>query len=289
MTRLKMHVVRAASVPALSWSPCLLLDAYSATANIRLPSIFSEHMVLQAEMAVPAWGWADRNETLRVSIAGQIHKTQADSQGHGRVTLEPLPTGPYTSLVVQGTHRQTVHDVLIGDSIKNGYAPYVTESLQGKVNVAHLVAFGMIGKKDADAEAFCAKFKDSDYALIHYNDGLHSLPPRITDEQFGVGLTAMLKHLKTVTPRVIWATTTPAPDLANSLGPESQNEMIITRNAMSKQIAAKFNIPVNDLYELVIGDREQLQKFGNVHFTPEGSAKMGKQIAALILDALETK
>ena len=58
---------------------------------------------------------------------------------------------------------------------------------------------------------------------------------------------------------------------------------------MSKQIAAKFNIPVNDLYELVIGDREQLQKFGNVHFTPEGSAKMGKQIAALILDALETK
>jgi hypothetical protein len=179
--------------------------------------------------------------------------------------------------------------LLIGDSIKNGYAPYVTESLQGKVNVAHLVAFGMIGKKDADAEAFCAKFKDSDYALIHYNDGLHSLPPRITDEQFGVGLTAMLKHLKTVTPRVIWATTTPAPDLANSLGPESQNEMIITRNAMSKQIAAKFNIPVNDLYELVIGDREQLQKFGNVHFTPEGSAKMGKQIAALILDALETK
>jgi sialate O-acetylesterase len=179
--------------------------------------------------------------------------------------------------------------LLIGDSIKNGYTPYVKSRLDGKVNVAHLTAFGMIGKKDPDAEAFCAKLKDGDYALIHYNDGLHSLPPRITDEQFGVGLTAMLKHLKTVTPRVVWATTTPHPDHENTLSSSSQNLTIAIRNRMSKEIAARFDVPVIDLYELVLGDREKLQKFANVHFNPEGSKLMGDHIASRILAALDTK
>jgi sialate O-acetylesterase len=179
--------------------------------------------------------------------------------------------------------------LLIGDSIKNGYAPFVKSILDGKVNVTHLVAFGMIGKKDADAQAFCSQLKDGDYALIHYNDGLHSLPPRITDEQFGVGLTAMLKHLKTITPHVIWATTTPAPDRDNTLGPASQNPTVIARNAMSKEIAAKFHVPVNDLYEIVVDKREKLQKFANLHFTPEGSQLMAEQTAAMIREALQIK
>ena len=179
--------------------------------------------------------------------------------------------------------------LLIGDSIMNGYSPFVISELKGQVNIVRLVAFGMIGGNDATAAAFCAKLKDGDYALIHYNDGLHSLPPRITDEQFGVGLTAMLKHLKTVTPRVIWATTTPAPDRNNTLGPESQNATVITRNEMSKQIAAGLGVPVNDLYGLVIADREKLQGFANLHFTPAGSQLMGKQIAARIVKALGQK
>lgn len=172
--------------------------------------------------------------------------------------------------------------LLIGDSIMNGYSPFVVEALRGKANVGRLVAFGMIGGNDASAAAFCEKLKDGDYALIHYNDGLHSLPPRITDEQFGTGLTAMLKHLKTIAPHVIWATTTPAPDRNNTLGPESHNGTVLTRNAMSKTIAATAGVPVNDLYTLVIAERETLQGFANLHFTPEGSKRMGLQIVRLI-------
>ncbi len=172
--------------------------------------------------------------------------------------------------------------LLIGDSIMNGYSPFVVEALRGKANVGRLVAFGMIGGNDASAAAFCEKLKDGDYALIHYNDGLHSLPPRITDEQFGTGLTAMLKHLKTVSPHVIWATTTPAPDRNNTLGPESHNGAVLTRNEMSKTIAATAGVPVNDLYALVIAERETLQGFANLHFTPEGSKRMGLQIVRLI-------
>ena len=53
--------------------------------------------------------------------------------------------------------------LLIGDSIMNGYSPFVISQLQGKVNIVRLVAFGMIGGNDASAAAFCAKLKDGDY------------------------------------------------------------------------------------------------------------------------------
>jgi len=211
------------------------------------------------------------------------------------LTDTPAAMKPNAVATLQPTDLYPVADpslprvLLIGDSIMNGYSPFVIGQLKGKVNVVRLVAFGMIGGNDASAAAFCAKLKDGDYALIHYNDGLHSLPPRITDEQFGVGLTAMLKHLKSVSPRVIWATTTPAPDRKNTLGPESQNATVITRNEMSKRIAADLGVPVNDLYGLVIGQREKLQGFANLHFTPEGSKLMGEQIAARILEALSKK
>ncbi len=99
----------------------------------------------------------------------------------------------------------------------------------------------------------------------------------------------MLKHLKTVTPRVVWATTTPAPDRDNTRGSASQNSTVMTRNTMSKEIAARFDVPVIDLYELVLGDREKLQKFANVHFNPEGSKLMGDHIAERILAALDAK
>jgi lysophospholipase L1-like esterase len=97
----------------------------------------------------------------------------------------------------------------------------------------------------------------------------------------------MLRKLREVTPKVIWATTTPAPDRNNTLGPESSNAAVVARNLISKQIAADLGIEVNDLYELVIGRREQLQGFANLHFTPEGSQAMGEQIAARILAALQ--
>jgi sialate O-acetylesterase len=210
-------------------------------------------------------------------------------------TDTPAAYKPNAVATIQPTDLYPVPDpslprvLLIGDSIMNGYSPFVVAALKGKATIVRMVAFGMIGRNDQDAAAFCAKLKDGDYALIHYNDGLHSLPPRITDEQFGIGLSAMLKHLKTVTPHVIWATTTPAPDKNNSLGPDSQNSTVITRNAMSVKIAADHAVPVNDLYKLVIDQRETLQGFANLHFTPEGSQKMGLQITQKIRETLGIK
>ena len=48
-------------------------------------------------------------------------------------------------------------------------------------------------------------------------------------------------------------------------------------------------IATNDLYAFALPKLEKIQRPANVHFTPEGSKVLAKQVAAAILKALEKK
>ncbi|NQY31614.1 MAG: sialate O-acetylesterase, partial [Coraliomargarita sp.] len=93
-----------------------LLCAVSATiAEVSMPNIFSNHMVLQRDMATPVWGKAESGETISVSIADQSYTTTASSNGEWRIALKPMPAGgPYT-MTVQGSNSLTFENVLFGD------------------------------------------------------------------------------------------------------------------------------------------------------------------------------
>jgi sialate O-acetylesterase len=97
--------------------PCVLLFFLSAfaRADVKLPAIFSDHAVLQRDMPVPIWGWADAGEEVAVSIAGQTQKTKADENGKWRVTLSPLAVGEPLKLVVEGKNRLERNDILVGE------------------------------------------------------------------------------------------------------------------------------------------------------------------------------
>ena len=87
-----------------------------ALADVRLPAIISNHMVLQAGKPVLVWGWANPAEEIRVSIAGQEQSAKADAAGQWRVTLSPLaPTSVATTLTVKGHNTLTVEDILVGE------------------------------------------------------------------------------------------------------------------------------------------------------------------------------
>ena len=62
----------------------------SAGADVRLPKIFSDDMLLQRGLAVPVWGWADAGEHIDVHFAGQELRTRADETGRWSVKLDPL-------------------------------------------------------------------------------------------------------------------------------------------------------------------------------------------------------
>jgi sialate O-acetylesterase len=90
--------------------------AASAPAKLKLPAIFSDHMVVQAGKPVAIWGWASPGEEVTVSLAGQSQTTQTKPDGTWKVTLGKLqPSAQPQTLTVKGSTTLTVNDVLIGE------------------------------------------------------------------------------------------------------------------------------------------------------------------------------
>ena len=87
----------------------------AATADVTLPAIFSDHMVLQRQRPVPVWGTASPGETVQVSIAGQNQTVRADKNGRWTVKLAAMKAGGPHDLVVKASTTQTVKDVLVGE------------------------------------------------------------------------------------------------------------------------------------------------------------------------------
>ncbi len=99
-----------------SYAPFLaLLLASTTQAAVKLPSVISDHMVLQRDVAAPIWGTAEAGEEVTVSIAGQTKSAKADAQGKWLLKLDPLPVSEGLSLTVKGTNTIEVKDVLVGE------------------------------------------------------------------------------------------------------------------------------------------------------------------------------
>lgn len=95
----------------------LLLLTVPVGADVALPAIFSNHMVLQRSAKVPIWGRADPGESVRVSLGDVSSKTRADPSGKWKVEMDlsgvPGP-GPF-EFVVKGNNELKIQDVLIGE------------------------------------------------------------------------------------------------------------------------------------------------------------------------------
>ena len=57
------------------------LSLSALNADVTLPNIFGDHMVLQREQANPIWGKADSGESITVNIHDQSHTTTAGTDG----------------------------------------------------------------------------------------------------------------------------------------------------------------------------------------------------------------
>jgi sialate O-acetylesterase len=105
------------SVPcAALWTSCFLIVApVAARAEVRLPGIFSEGMVLQRGMPVRIWGWADEGDRVVVSFRGQeVAATARDGRWEAR--LAPLDAGgPFPMTIAGGKNTIAFKDVLVGE------------------------------------------------------------------------------------------------------------------------------------------------------------------------------
>jgi sialate O-acetylesterase len=105
-------------------SSCVLLGLlaaalslpWAARAEVKLPVIFGDNMVLQAQQPVPVWGWAAPGATVTVTFSGQTRTARAEADGRWRVKLGKLKASftPQT-LVVEAGDTKTFTNILVGE------------------------------------------------------------------------------------------------------------------------------------------------------------------------------
>src|SRR2546426_4275355 len=106
------------SLPAASLRSGLVLACavlmVVARADVKLPGLFSDHMVLQQGMRVPIWGWADDGEKVTVTFRGKKVSATARN-GKWMVKLPGQKAGGPDTLTVEGKNKIDVRDVVVGE------------------------------------------------------------------------------------------------------------------------------------------------------------------------------
>ncbi len=87
----------------------------SLSADVKLPSIVGDGMILQREAPLKIWGWADPGEAVKVSFRGHSYKTKADSNGDWQISMRALKAGGPDTMEVAGNNQITLQDILVGD------------------------------------------------------------------------------------------------------------------------------------------------------------------------------
>lgn len=101
---------------AFTLTVAVALGAAAVRAEVSLPAVFSDHMVVQADASVNVWGWAAPGEKVAVSLAGRIATTRTGADGKWAVKLGRLKaSGQPQIMTVKGQNTLTVKDVLVGE------------------------------------------------------------------------------------------------------------------------------------------------------------------------------
>ncbi|MCI9844344.1 sialate O-acetylesterase [Flavobacterium pectinovorum] len=92
----------------------LIISALSR-ANVKMPLLFSDGMVLQRNKEIPVWGWADANEKVTIHFNKQTKTILADKNGKWMVKLAPEKAGGPFELSIIGKNKISIKDVLVGE------------------------------------------------------------------------------------------------------------------------------------------------------------------------------
>ncbi|WP_243347620.1 sialate O-acetylesterase [Parabacteroides sp. FAFU027] len=96
---------------------CLLLLGISIISNaqIRLPKLIGNGMVLQRNTELKIWGWASPNEKVQIAFNQKKYETTTNSDGKWAITLPKMKAGgPYT-MTLKGVNEITLRDIWVGD------------------------------------------------------------------------------------------------------------------------------------------------------------------------------
>ena len=95
----------------------LLIAASSLLADVRLPSIIGDNMVLQQNADVPIWGWSNPGEAIAVQVSWLTSPVtaKADQQGTWTVNLKTPKAGGSYTITIKGENTVVLKNVMVGE------------------------------------------------------------------------------------------------------------------------------------------------------------------------------
>ena len=184
--------------------------------------------------------------------------------------------------------------VLIGDSIRMGYAPLVAKRLEGKATVVSAKPNGEdSGNVLRNLEEWVIKENPD---VVHINAGLHDL--KLKDAAYQVPLAEYERNLKTILERIqkethakiIFATSTPILDTLHAqrkAGFDRLEADVQKYNTAAVAIMKQAGVPIDDLHKRVEdGGKEKLIGPDGTHYTPAGYEMLAEAVTNSILPSL---
>jgi len=187
--------------------------------------------------------------------------------------------------------------LLLGDSIRIGYAPHVAKKLEG---VTEIVQFKENGGDTANMLKNLDTWLEGKPVVVHINCGLHDLKFgkktnafQVPGDDYEKNLKAIIARIKQVTPHVIFATTTPIIDdrhAARKADFDRFDKDVKAYNERAVKVMLELGVPVDDLNRIVQdgGPAELLGKDGT-HYTPIGSERLADAVADCVHRQLRFK
>lgn len=177
--------------------------------------------------------------------------------------------------------------LLLGDSIRVSYQPHVARLLKSKAVV--------VGPTDncqyslytlSSIDRWLGELGRPD--VVHWNNGLHDVghnpnrsPVQISIEMYRDNLEFILKRLKDLTPRVIWATLTPVHPERPFRDTEWswRNAEINRYNEVARHLMEANDVPINDLHSLVWDKVEEFMSEDQIHLSEDGQKACAQAVA----------
>jgi dienelactone hydrolase/lysophospholipase L1-like esterase len=182
---------------------------------------------------------------------------------------------------------------LIGDSIRQGYAPLVAKRLAGRaVVISHAANGGDSANVVKHLDEWIIKEQP---ALVHFNCGLHDLKFAKSDKKFQIDLEQYQKNLKEIVTRLrketkavlIFANTTPIVDERHAKrgGTFDRFETDVVRyNQSAVALMQELHVPVNDLHAMVVkGDPASLLSSDGTHYTGPGNELLADAVTDCVV------
>lgn len=187
---------------------------------------------------------------------------------------------------------------LLGDSIRMGYAPFVTKKLEG---IAEVVSPKDNGADTANTlKMLDTWLKAGKPVVVHINCGLHDLKfgkktqrHQVPLDEYEKNLRVLIAKVKEQTPHVLFAMTTPIIDdrhAARKADFDRFDKDVKAYNERAVKVMLELGVPVDDLYRIVQdGNPAKMLGKDGTHYTPAGYDRLADAVVDCVRRQLKLR